>query len=234
MQFTNSIAEALRNLVDWLQRLLVKPNLPRPVPEVGWLGVVALATYVGLAVAGWRIALLVLGSFLAFGVFGFWGDALDSLIITGIAVAITIVIGMPLAVLIGTNQRANQVITVVLDLLQTMPTFVYLAAGRAVLRDRSERRRGRHPDLRPAAAGPDRRLRHPRGVDDHHRGHRLRRPDLLAAAAQGAAPDGAQDDHRRPEPDDPRGAVDGHPRLVRERPRPRQAGPRSAAGQQRG
>ena len=127
MQLTNSVAELLRDLVDWLQRMLVKPNLPRPVPEVGWLGVVALASYVGLVVAGWRHALLVMGSFAAFGLFGFWTDALDSLIVTGIAVAITVLIGMPLAVLIGTNPRANQVVTVVLDLLQTMPTFVYLA-----------------------------------------------------------------------------------------------------------
>ena len=127
MQFTNQVAELLRTIVDWMQRMVVKPNLPRPVPEVGWLGVVALATYIGLLVAGWRHALLVLVSFAAFGVLGFWTDALDSLIVTGIAVGITVLIGMPLAVLIGTNPRANQVITVVLDLLQTMPTFVYLA-----------------------------------------------------------------------------------------------------------
>jgi len=126
MQFTNAIADALRSAVDWLQRMVVRPNLPRPVPEIGWLGVTALATYVGMAVASWRIALLVLGSFLSFGVFGYWGDSLDLLIITGIAVLLTVLIGMPLAVLIGTSQRANQVITVFLDLMQTMPTFVYL------------------------------------------------------------------------------------------------------------
>jgi glycine betaine/proline transport system permease protein len=126
MQFTNSIAEALRSAVDWLQRMVVRSNPPRPVPEIGWLGVTALATYVAMAVANWRIALLVLGSFLSFGVFGYWGDSLDLLIITGIAVAITVVIGIPLAVLIGTSPRANQVITLLLDLMQTMPTFVYL------------------------------------------------------------------------------------------------------------
>ena len=90
MQFTNAIAEALRSAVDWLQRMVVRPNLPRPVPEIGWLGVIALATYVGLAVANWRIALLVLGSFLSFGVFGYWEDSLDLLIITGIAVALAV------------------------------------------------------------------------------------------------------------------------------------------------
>ena len=126
MQFTNAIADALRSAVEWLQRMIVIPNPPRPVPEIGWLGVVAIATYVGLAVANWRIALLVLGSFLSFGVFGYWQDSLDLLIITGISVVLAVVIGIPLAVLIGTRARANQIITVFLDFMQTMPTFVYL------------------------------------------------------------------------------------------------------------
>jgi glycine betaine/proline transport system permease protein len=126
MQVTNAIAEALRSAVDWLQRLVVRPNLPRPVPEIGWLGVTALATYIGLVVASWRIALLVLCSFLSFGVFGYWEDSLDLLIITGISVLLAVLIGMPLAVWIGTSAGANRVITVFLDFMQTMPTFVYL------------------------------------------------------------------------------------------------------------
>jgi glycine betaine/proline transport system permease protein len=126
MQVTNAIAEALRNAVEWLQRMIVLPNFPRPVPEIGWLGVVAIATYVGLVIANWRIALLVLLSFLSFGVLGFWAESIDLLIVTGISVAIVVILGMPLAVLVGTNARANRVITVFLDLMQTMPTFVYL------------------------------------------------------------------------------------------------------------
>ena len=126
MQVTNAIAESLRNAVDWLQRMIDKPNLPRPVPEIGWFGVVALATYVAYAVANWRIALLVLCSFLSFGVFGYWQDSMDLLIVTGISVLLAVLIGMPLAVLIGTRTRANALVTPVLDLMQTMPTFVYL------------------------------------------------------------------------------------------------------------
>ena len=137
MQFTNSISDLLRSVFEWVQRMVVVPNPPRPVPEIGWLGVVAIATYVGLVIANWRIALLVCLSFLSFGVLGFWQDSLDLLIVTGISVAIVILLGMPLAVLVGTSARANRVITVVLDLMQTMPTFVYLAAGRAVLRHRA-------------------------------------------------------------------------------------------------
>ena len=43
-----------------------------------------------------------------------------------ISVVLAILIGMPLAVWIGTSARANAVVTVFLDLMQTMPTFVYL------------------------------------------------------------------------------------------------------------
>jgi glycine betaine/proline transport system permease protein len=126
MQFTNGISELLRDVFDWLQRMLSTPNLPRPVPEIGWLGVTAVATWVGYAIASWRIALLVLGSFLSFGVFGYWTDSIDLLIVTGLAVGVTVILGMPLAVLVGTSARANRVITVFLDFMQTMPTFFYL------------------------------------------------------------------------------------------------------------
>ncbi|MFC7362630.1 ABC transporter permease [Nocardioides astragali] len=126
MLFTGALADALRSLVEMMQGIFSKPNLPRPVPEIGWLGVTACSTYVALVVANWRIALLVLASFLSFGVLGFWEQSLDLLIITGISVVIAVVVGMPLAVLVGTSARANRAITVVLDVMQTMPTFVYL------------------------------------------------------------------------------------------------------------
>ena len=91
MQFTNSISDLLRSAFEWVQRMIVVPSPPRPVPEIGWLGVVAIATYVGLVIANWRIAVLVCLSFLSFGVLGFWQDSLDLLIVTGISVAIVVV-----------------------------------------------------------------------------------------------------------------------------------------------
>jgi glycine betaine/proline transport system permease protein len=126
MQVTTSIAEVLRNGVDWLQRMLSTPNLPRPVPEIGWLGVTAIATWIGYAIATWRIALLVACSFLSFAVLGYWQDSIDLLIVTLLAVSAAVIIGMPLAVWVGTSKWANAVLSNVLDLMQTMPTFVYL------------------------------------------------------------------------------------------------------------
>jgi glycine betaine/proline transport system permease protein len=127
IQLTYDLGAWFTSVVDWLQRMLSVPDFPRPVPQIGWLGVTAVATWIGLAVAGWRIAILVAVSFVSFGAFGYWSDAIDLLIVTFVAVGASVLIGMPLAVLVGTGNRlANAVTTTVLDIFQTLPTFVYL------------------------------------------------------------------------------------------------------------
>ena len=127
VQFTYQLGEWFTSAVEWLQRMISIPDFPRPVPQIGWIGVAAVATWVGLAVAGWRIAILVAASFFSFGLFGYWSDSIDLLIITFVSVTVAILIGMPLAVLLGTTNRAGaSVINTVLDIFQTMPTFVYL------------------------------------------------------------------------------------------------------------
>ncbi len=128
IQLSYEIGGWFNSTVDWLQRMVSVENFPRPVPEIGWLGVTAVATWIGLAVAGWRIAVLVALSFVSFGVFGYWSDAIDLLIVTFVAVGVSVLVGMPLAVLLGTGNRVvNSAMTTALDVFQTIPTFVYLA-----------------------------------------------------------------------------------------------------------
>jgi glycine betaine/proline transport system permease protein len=126
IQLTYAIGDWFVSAVDWLQRMISIPNFPRPVPEIGWLGVLAVAAWIGLALAGWRISLLIAAAFFSFGFFGYWSDSMDLLIVTFVAVVITVLVGMPIAVWIATHRRADRAVTVVLDLMQTMPTFVYL------------------------------------------------------------------------------------------------------------
>lgn len=126
IQFTTNVAEGFRSVFDWLQRMVSTPDLPRPVPQIGWLGVTAVATWIGLAVATWRIALLIAATFVSYGLLGYWQDSIDLLLVTGISVFFALLIGLPLAVLVGTKPRVRTVITWFLDLMQTMPTFVYL------------------------------------------------------------------------------------------------------------
>ncbi|WP_084151786.1 ABC transporter permease [Nocardioides halotolerans] len=127
VQATYQIGEWFVSVFDWLTRMISIPDFPRPVPQIGWLGVLAAAVWTGYAVASWRIAVLVGAAFAAFGIFGYWSDSMDLLIITFVAVAVATLIGLPLAVYYGTGGRVGVgIITTILDLMQTMPTFVYL------------------------------------------------------------------------------------------------------------
>ena len=77
MQLTNAIADAFRSTVDWLQRLVSKPaSRGRCRRSAGSASSRSRPTS-GCVVASWRIALLVLASFLSFGVLGFWDESMD-------------------------------------------------------------------------------------------------------------------------------------------------------------
>ena len=123
---TGVISDALDGLLTFLRELVSVPAFPRPVPEIGWLGVLSIATWVAYAIAGWKHAVLTAASFASFGLLGYWEESMDLLVVTFTAVAVCLLIGIPLAVWMGRSKRVTAVITPVLDLTQTMPAFVYL------------------------------------------------------------------------------------------------------------
>lgn len=122
-----AIGDALNSVVDFLQKLVSQPAFPRPVPEIGWLGVVALAAWLTYVLAGIRATVLVTVSMLLFGTFGLWSDSMDLLIVTMIAVFFCIVIGLPVGIAMARNRTVSAVVTPVLDVMQTLPPFCYLA-----------------------------------------------------------------------------------------------------------
>jgi glycine betaine/proline transport system permease protein len=121
------ISTVLDAVISWLRDLLSQPSFPRPVPEIGWFGVVALFTWIAYALAGLRSAVLVLVGLLLFGFLGYWPDSIDTLIVTFVAVFVCVIIGIPLGIWMARSPRANTVITPILDVMQTMPSFAYLA-----------------------------------------------------------------------------------------------------------
>ena len=58
-------------------------RFPRPVAQIGWLGVVALAAWIAWAVAGLRSMVLVVITMPSSGSSVLWQDTIDLLIITG-------------------------------------------------------------------------------------------------------------------------------------------------------
>ncbi len=127
LYFFNEIRAFVNGLTTFLLNLIAEPSFGRPVPVIGWLGVVALFTLVALAFASYRVALLMVVGFGFIGLQGLWQESMDTLAITLSAVILALVIGVPLGIWGGLSDRVNAVITPTLDFLQTMPTFVYLS-----------------------------------------------------------------------------------------------------------
>ncbi|MEU0946807.1 ABC transporter permease subunit [Streptomyces canus] len=127
LYFFNEIRLVIDNLVTFVQDLISQPSGDRPLPQIGWLGVVGLAGYVSWAVANWRVALLAVAGFTFLGLQGLWQESMDTLSLTLSAVLVALLFALPLGVWAGLSERANRIATPFLDFMQTMPTFVYLA-----------------------------------------------------------------------------------------------------------
>ncbi|MFF4006732.1 ABC transporter permease [Streptomyces sp. NPDC001717] len=127
LYFFNEIRLVIDNLVTFIQSLISQPTGGRPVPQIGWLGVIGLTGYVSWAVGNWRVALLAVAGFAFLGLQGLWSQSMDTLALTLSAVTVALLIGIPLGVWAGLSDRFNRIMTPFLDFMQTMPTFVYLA-----------------------------------------------------------------------------------------------------------
>ena len=116
--FFNPIADFLRWSVEHVESFL------------GWLrwpGVVALTAAVGWRTGGVRAALGGGVAMFGVGVLADWDLAMRTLSIMAVAVAIALVLGVPLGILTARSDRAERVIRVLLDTAQVMPIFVYFS-----------------------------------------------------------------------------------------------------------
>ncbi|WP_328875250.1 ABC transporter permease subunit [Streptomyces sp. NBC_00287] len=127
LYFFNEIRLVIDNLVTFVQELISQPSGTRPVPQIGWLGVVGITGYVSWAVGNWRVALLAVAGFTFLGLQGLWQESMDTLALTLSAVFVALLFAIPLGVWAGLSDRFNRIVTPFLDFMQTMPTFVYLA-----------------------------------------------------------------------------------------------------------
>jgi len=91
-----------------------------------WL-IIAIVGLIAYA-ASRRIALAVTMAAAAYalGLLGLWEKAMQTVAIMLVSVAIAVVIGIPVGILAARSDRARSLINPILDLMQTIPSFVYL------------------------------------------------------------------------------------------------------------
>ncbi len=93
---------------------------------VPWLGAVLIAAYAGWRLRDRNLALLC-GLLIAFiAAVGLWDKAMVTIYLCAIAAGISCLIGIPLGVIATRSRWFDRVQRVVVDTLQTLPSFVYL------------------------------------------------------------------------------------------------------------
>ena len=92
-----------------------------------WPGLTALGGVLGFLAGGWRLAALLTGGLLSFGILGLWEPAIDTLALTLAAVVLSLAVGIPLGIIAGRSDRFLRIVTPILDFMQIMPTFAYLS-----------------------------------------------------------------------------------------------------------
>ena len=60
------------------------------------------------------------------GAFGLWGALIDTLALLIVSVLVTVVIGIPIGIAMSGSKLLRKIVTPILDVMQTMPSFVYL------------------------------------------------------------------------------------------------------------
>ena len=78
--------------------------------------------------AGRRIvpALAVMGCLYVVGCLGLWDQAMQTVALMLVSVALAVLLGLPLGILMARSAPARAMLAPVLDLMQTIPSFVYL------------------------------------------------------------------------------------------------------------
>ena len=91
-----------------------------------WLIMAILAGIAWLSTRRWQLPVIVVASLLFLGVMDLWTDAMTTMALMMAATLTAILISIPVGVWMSRSARARQMVTPVLDLMQTLPGFVYL------------------------------------------------------------------------------------------------------------
>lgn len=113
-----ALTQPLLDLLVWMDTLL------RESPW--WMVILAIAVLAWLASRRITLPLAVTALMLMLGFLGLWDASMQTLSIMIVAVVISVLIGVPIGILMASFNWLRSLMLPVLDVMQTMPSFVYL------------------------------------------------------------------------------------------------------------
>jgi len=123
--FSRAYGDSIESFFDPLLFFLVKleklmMNTPWPVIII----IICALAWVGSR--SWKLVLGTAISFFLIGYFGMWKDCMATVAIITVCVIICMTVGIPVGVLMARSNRVEKSMLPILDMMQTIPSFVYL------------------------------------------------------------------------------------------------------------
>jgi glycine betaine/proline transport system permease protein len=91
-----------------------------------WPVLIAAVGLLAWWAASWKVAVFAVAGMLGLGLLGVWSPTMDTISQTVVAVALSLVIAIPLGLAAARSPRVERIMQPIYDTLQTIPTFVYL------------------------------------------------------------------------------------------------------------
>ncbi|SCA57331.1 Binding-protein-dependent transport systems inner membrane component [Candidatus Terasakiella magnetica] len=113
-----SIFDPLLYFLVWFEKLLLATPW--------WVVLIVITALVYLASRSWKMSGAVIVAFLAIGYFGMWDNTMRTMSIIVVCTFISIAVGIPIGIMMARSDRVQAIVTPILDIMQTMPAFVYL------------------------------------------------------------------------------------------------------------
>ncbi len=108
----------LQSFLIWAERLMT--GMPWPL-VVAIIGAIAW-----LATRSWRIVVGCIVTLLLIGYFDMWEDTMKTVSMIFVCTVLSIAVGLPIGIAMSRSDRMQRVVNPILDVMQTMPSFVYL------------------------------------------------------------------------------------------------------------
>jgi len=106
------------DLLNFIEMMLTVPPW--------WLIIAALTGLAYAAARSWKAAAITASMLFMMGLVGFWDESMDTIALMVVATLIAIAIGLPIGIAMSRSDRMEQATLPVLDIMQTLPIFVYL------------------------------------------------------------------------------------------------------------
>lgn len=93
---------------------------------VPWYVIILAVALIAWRVTGWRLALGSIAGLMFIGMLGLWTHAMKTLTLVTAGTILAVAVAVPVGIAMARSNRMERVIRPLLDLMQTMPSFVYL------------------------------------------------------------------------------------------------------------